>query len=296
MAVNNHTGEVVETVTFALPSGSIAYTPQQQEEYKKRKLLEQEKVIRRQIKNELGNFYFAYSEKRYSDISPQTMVRLVYIATYLRYVTNQLFLSERTPLNKAGLFEIMNLSRKTFYRFWDEVKDVYLFEDENGVLSLSDDFYRGDLAGYFYQNDGKKSFQQLYIEALRKLYLETPAIKHGYLGYVFQMLPYINWEYNILCWNPDETDIEKIALMTLDEWCGLIGYDKSQRSRLMKTYAQLIFKWKDKRQRFCSFVSGDYKNGNIRIFINPHILYRGSNWCKVEILGAFFQDGKTEVP
>ena len=290
LAVDNRTGERLNAVEILVPSGTNSYTPEQQRQYKERKEKEAERNLRRQSRNKLGNFYFAQSEKACFDVSPQTITRLIYLGTYLKYETRQLFKTQREPMKKSDLPEILNLSKESIYIFWIATEGKYIREDANKNLFLSEHFYRGNLKEYLRSSGKYKSFQQIYIDAVRKLYRETPITKHNSLGYIFKMLPYINWEYNILCWNPSETELEKIDLMNLDELCKLVGYDKSQRSRLMRAFDSLNLECCGKKQRFCTFVSGDYRSGTVRIFVNPHILYRGNSWEQVELLGLFFKD------
>lgn len=288
LAVDARTGEALPTVSLLLPVGSIAYTPRQQENYKARKEAEQRKVMLRDAKNELGYFFFTEAKDRRNKISSQSLARLMFLATYLRYGSNYLYRTERVVLQKADLPKLMGLPLKTFYRFWDEVVGSYLFEDSNGQVYISNEFLRGKLTSQFWTENENRHYQQIYIKALRKLYFETPTTKHRYLGYAFLMLPYINFEYNILCWNPEETELEKLEIITLDELCDAIGYDRSQRARLLDAYRKLTFDWRGKQQHLCAFITDDLRIGNMRIMVNPHIIYRGSNWHKVEVLGAFF--------
>ena len=82
--------------------------------------------------------------------------------------------------------------------------------------------------------------------------------------------------------------------MTLDEFCDLIDYDKNRRDRLLSIYKQLTFEIKDKhgvhRERFLSIVGDGLDKGNHRLFINPRVLYSGSDYKQVAILGRFSED------
>ena len=69
----------------------------------------------------------------------------------------------------------------------------------------------------------------------------TPQSKHTNLGYIFKLIPYVNCEYNIICHNPLEKDLDLIEPMTVGEFCEAIGYDKTNASRLIKIYNEIIF-------------------------------------------------------
>ena len=186
-------------------------------------------------------------------------------------------------MQKSDLEKMLRLSRSTVYSFLAEVWDKYLFADESGNLYMSKDFVRGTIRGH--TDDG--AYQKFYIDALRELYTQTSSKRHRYLGKIFALLPYINIEYNILCWNQYETDINKIEKIDLGELAVLINYDKSQCARLRMIYDQMTFPWKGNNQKFCSFVASGRELNSFQIFVNPHIVYSGSAWRRVEMLGAF---------
>lgn len=288
------TGEVIPAISQYVPAGSITYTPQSQELYRKRKeeaKAKEDAIMRKQysrkINKELGSYYFAEAKDLRGELSPQSITRLIFLATFLRYDSNVLYATERTHLKKSQLPNILHLSEKTFYRFWTEVANKYIFENQDGTLMIGNNFFRGSMAKKF-NGELPSNFQKVYISALRELYYRTPTPKHRYLGYIFSILPFINWEYNILSSNPEETDLTKLCTMTLDDLCSSLHYSKSQRLRLLDAYKQLTFEWEGKQQRFLSFVTDDPRTGDYKIFVNPHVIYRGSDWKRVEVLGAFF--------
>jgi hypothetical protein len=130
-------------------------------------------------------------------------------------------------------------------------------------------------------------YQMAHINAVRRLYRGTAVNKHRYLGYVFAMLPYINYEFNILCENPDEIDIDHVIPLSFSGFCDLISYDKTKMSRLRKTYSDITFGIGEKKERFLSVVYDGAHKETERIFVNPHVIYCGSNYKRVEILGYF---------
>lgn len=291
--IDKKTGEHRPAVVTLLPQGSITYTPQSQEEYERRKEAARKKAeaelqrrYNQEQNNELGSFYFLESKDRRNAMTPQSMTRLLFLATYLRYGSNVLYATERTKMTKDVLPQLLRIKGKTFYRFWYEVEGTYLIENTDGTLSLSDEFCRGNITSRLQTNH--TTYHKIFIKTLRNLYYRTPITKHRYLGYIFSMLPFINVEYNIMCWNPDEKDIQEIQPMTLDQFCSLLDYNKTQKSRLIDAYEQLTFEWKGLQQRFCGFATDNPKSRDFKIFVNPRILYRGSNWKQVEGLCAFF--------
>ena len=101
------------------------------------------------------------------------------------------------------------------------------------------------------------------------------------------MLPYINIEFNLLCYNPLETELEKVQLMSLADFCAEIDYNVSNLNRLMQIYRKLRFEVNGIQERFCSFSYDGIDRTQSTIAVNPHVLYNGSDYRKVEVLGAF---------
>ena len=129
------------------------------------------------------------------------------------------------------------------------------------------------------------SWQKIYIDSVKKLYRMAGKHMHRYLGYVFKMLPYINIQYNILCYDDVfEKNLNNIRQMTDKEFCKEIGYDYSQIARLRKVYRNIRFEVGGRMEAFCAFVDAGC---GTRIYVNPHVLYSGTRPDLVEVLGSF---------
>lgn len=285
MAVQKSTGEIYKTVTATIVEGSYITTPEMR---KIMKTLRENYKQRRACLDELGYFTFVSSSQTFDDISPETAARLVYLSTYLQYDTRALQLTQRTPMKYSDLSSVLMLSSTTTFRFWKSVEGRYAEKDIDNILYLTQPiFSRGKL-----ENTPHDTFQRIYIETVRKLYKMTPTSKHKQLGYVFKMLPYINIEYNILCHTPDEASISDIQPITFAEFCEHIGYSRDHIGRLFKEYQQITFEVDGHLERFCAFVVNDNNIGESSIFINPRVIYSGSDYTKIEVLGAFFNETK----
>jgi hypothetical protein len=250
----------------------------QQTAYQERKKRERQ---RRLYRRDIEHFYFASAESRYRDLRPATVARLVYLASYIGY-DGRLKLTHRSTMKRENLQNILCVSQAETYRFWNEVKGKYIFEDKDRELSMPDTFF---CCGELSRCSGQ--YQQFYVGAVRELYQKTPQSKHKYLGYVFQMLPFINIEYNVLCHNPEETNLDRVELLTLNEFCELVGYSSVNRANLVREYSKIIFPVGDHQECFCSFVTNCGNIGTAQIFVNPHIIYHGNNNNMVAVLGKF---------
>lgn len=283
-ALDLHTGEILETTTYIVPKGTIFINPDQQRENERKR----QAMIRREMQKEcteiLGKFFFTLSSEQFDEVEPEHVARLIFLNTFTKFDDNRLMLSQRKTIKRVDLPELLKVSPPTVSRFWNKVSPKYLKEDKNGdILTNCDIFKRGRI---------KKSslkYQRLYIENIKKLYNITPTSKHKHLGYIFKLLPYINIEYNILCFNPMEIDIDQIIPLSLEDFCKMINYSISHIDRLLDIYRNITFEANGKQESFCAFTFDGLNRGNAKITINPHIIYGGSDFNKVDVLGLFHE-------
>ena len=243
-------------------------------------------MLKRKANEPLGRFYFV-REQGFSGLSPETVIRLIYLNTFTNYDDARLMRSERTPMRRKDLPKILGISPASVTRFWREASPKYISEDSNGLIITNREvFYKGKLTGKY-----NTQYRKFYLDGIRKLYttISDPR-QHKYLGYVFALLPYVNREFNILCYNIDEKDLYSIEPISLSDFCRLIHYDGSHLNRLMQVYKSLRFVVGNHTERFVSFVYDGLNRQDAKIYINPNVLYDGSDYRRVEILGAFCKD------
>lgn len=283
-AVNLKTGEVTDAIHALIPPGSAIITPEDFAAHNKRKRQQREFFLKKQVMKPLGKFCFLAINSSLNCLPPATAARLIYLSSYLRYGTDCLYVTQRTPMKVSDLPKVMGLSDSTIYRFLEEVCPSFLSADDNGDLHINTSVFR---RGALPQRDGLGAFQKVYIEAVRNLYRATPVSNHKQLGYIFLMLPYINIQYNVLCKNPYETDIAHVETLTVREFCNLIGHSYSTVARLREAYSRIRFMVNGQQELFCAFVSDGSSLDDARIFVNPHVFYSGTDPERVEVLGHF---------
>lgn len=284
MAVQRSTGEIRGAVNTNLPEGSKVYTPESQEAYRKWKERENRRQIRRLQSEELGKFIFVLSDERFERIAPETVTRLIYLNTFLWWNDNRLMLSQRTQMQRKDLARVLMVSNATVSRFWKEVSPQYIIEAEDGLVFTNEYIFK---RGRLKQKNEYSQYQKIYIDGVRKLYETTDKRNHRQLGYLFKLLPFINVEFNLLCFNPLETELEKVELLSVSEFCMLIGFDVKHFNKLFSIYRDVCFNVNGRQERFCAITYDGINKSDAKICINPHILYSGSDYNRVEILGAF---------
>lgn len=285
MVLDKETGEAVPTTTIIAPVGTLFYTPAQQQAYKEMKKKQADIYYKRTDKSllPLGNYYFVSSVERFNELSPETVTRLMYLSTFIRYNSNRLMLTERKAIRRKDLINVLGISESSVRRFWNEVSPDYLKEDSSGLIVINADiFRRGKLTKHI-----NNPYMKMYINGVRKLYQAANSKYHKQLGYLFKLLPFINVEYNILCANPLEKNIDMVEPITISYFCELTGYDLSHINRLINIYNKVRFDVAGRQERFCSFVYDGIDRSKAKIIINPNILYSGSDYNAVKVLGAF---------
>ena len=277
--LDNETGEKIGEIN----SGDVIISAK---ERKRKYEMKKRRESRYRSKGE--RYIFVNATFDFSDLPPSIVTKLIYLSTYADY-NNSLVanVKSKTAIKRCDLPKILGVSKRTSERFWESVKDKYVQEDENGALWLNDSiFKRGKL-----KNKTAVEYQQFYFNGIRALYKSAKGKNHNHLGYLFQLIPLINREWNVLCKNPLETELDNVQLITVKDFCTYIGYRNiSDISKLKKIYDAVEFDVQGKKQKFCAFTYTGINNGKAKICINPEVLYVGSNKGRVEVLKLFFKE------
>ena len=297
--VNPDTGDAKEYVNMDVELGSRITPP---DELKRQRAAKAERESRDLMnlwgKDKKEKFVFINSAIDFSNVPPAMVTRLIYLSTYAAYTTqadrDKVFdKSLGTPLVRNGehlqrkdLAKVLGISERHAVNFVKSVCPRFVCEDEAGGLYLVKGFFaRGGLK--------KKQFiqyQRIYNKGVRKLYEAAKGKYHAQLGYIFMMIPYINIENNVICWNPMETEMEKVRPMTPKEFCTRIGYNTANLNRLMNTYQSIMFDVNGKQEHFCKFVCGWNKQKDAIICVNPAVIYAGTAVRRLDIMKLFFNE------
>lgn len=280
LAIRTDTGEVSETVNITIPAGSTITTPRQWEKYEQRKKREEQRIFRR---SEI-QYYWANSYERF-ELKPETITRLFYIMSFATHKERgaRIMLNNKTQMKKRDLPKVLDCSQPTANKFFSEVSPDYIFETEEGLF-WKDNVWLHRGGGLIMSED--KFYIRIFCECIQKLYRCTRGKNAKYVGYVFTLLPYVNREFNILCFNPKEADAEKIKPMDFSDVCRLTGFDAHNGKRLFTALDNLSFMIDGKEQWFFRLLHQphtiDYASANI--YINPRLMYSGTSREKIEHL------------
>lgn len=225
------------------------------------------------------------------DMQHSHITRLMYIATYLSY-DGRLLTDWNAPMNKCHIERFLKLSKTSFYEFWEDmVKRGIFTEKDDGIYLNKDIFFKGDLTDkqVYRLSVDNIMVTRLYVTGIRKLYERSTPRSHKTLSYIFQILPYVNKQYNIICKNPLEEDYDLIEPMTLGEFADVIGYNKKNVGRLANLLLEPTFDIQEDEDvtAIRYVITKSLKKESMMMFINPRVYYAGDYADKVKALGVF---------
>lgn len=289
MIVNPTTGEVMDFSNQSIWIQTDEDRKRAKEFFKR----SEEKSSAGDLYKQYGKFVwniYSVSKNTFPDLKASYVTRLMFLATYIGY-DGRIVDCKNCSLSKLQIKSLLNVSDGEFKRFYKSMKDnKILIEETDGIKINQDLFKRGNLnkQELAILTQDEKYITRIYIKAVRSLYNKATITSHKTLGYIFQIMPYVNRQYNICCKNPLETDLSKIEKMTLGEFCDVIGYDKNQVSRLCNVLFEPQFEINGEVKTAMRYVvDKGFDKKSYSMFINPNVYYAGDRWNEVKVLGQF---------
>lgn len=209
----------------------------------------------------------------------QNISRIIYLATFIDYNSNNANMLVKhgknykiEPMTRQDIKNILRLGKDAFIDFMSDIKENNLIWEVDGKYYLSDKYFTKGKSDF-----NNKEYTRIFIKSVRYIYNHTTLRQHSTLSYVYQLIPYMNWELNVICSNPLESDISKLKKMSLKEICSMLG---------LKTDRKSLYKFREKLKKFYIKVDNTKYymfayaviNNNIDYYvINPLIVWGGDN-------------------
>lgn len=236
------------------------------------------------IKEHYGIFYFNYYNK---SIDNTYLFRFMYLCTYMNYENYVEFGSTKGSMRlatKKDIKEILKLQKTAFndtYNDW--IKNKMIIEDEEGNIQISDKFCnRGQMRRKDYIK--RNGCVRMFDNGIKELYEKSSIKEHKQLGMLVKLLPYINYNWNIVCSNPTETDIKLIKPLKQKEIYEILNVDKKTVNSLTN-----ITIMNRTEGAFVKLSNAFVKNAYI---INPKIMYKSNDTVKLQTMSEWFVMGK----
>lgn len=278
---------------FVEDEDSLVIPESQRQKYKK---IQEAKKFNQSIRDHtkmMGGFTFLQNDYVLNHIPATVIGRLAYLSTYLSFQNQLLIDNDGTPMLKRDLSDILGISRQKANDFYNVcASNNLLFDHGADGLYINEIFFRNSTKNKQQIRLYRDPIQQLYKTIIKDKQNSTQALRH--FGYVVQLIPWINREWNILCSNPNETEPGKIIPLSLKEITLILHIDETNVGRLKKTLLKPLFKWNNEYQQLCSCMKVTTDEGiQETVYVNPNLLFAGSDFDKVAGIGVAFTKHKT---
>lgn len=234
------------------------------------------------IREGFGSFYlYNFNNVLQSKLEKNYLFRFIKLCDSMDY-NNRVKLKRDTLAEEKDLKDIWNLSdRETRNTKKALIEAKLIIIEEDKTITINKKFARkGETKSKKYLEGCVKVFPN----AIEELYQQVPTKNHKNVALLFELLPYCNFHHNVICTKEsvEERDIKKIKPLTMKDISEIIGYDKSQSSRLQKNLLDIKIGKED-----CIIIV--LRNKQHFIYINPRIYHKTSNLDDLKALMNMFR-------
>ncbi|MFR1064022.1 hypothetical protein [Intestinibacter bartlettii] len=241
------------------------------------------------LEQELGGYvqvYYVSQRLLYDDIpiDKANITRFLYLATYIDYDNREPNLlviknkkNELVPMTRKDMQIVMKLSKGQISKFLKEMKD------NNLIFETSNRFYIND--NYATKGKMKKDNDctRLYINPVRNLYENCTSREHKLLSYIYQLIPFADYNTNFITINNEAANIK-----TIMQLLGLSTDNKNAVNKFKKKMLQFHITYNDNEYYLFGAITREYANNtDTRLVINPRVLWSGNN---LRISNKIFED------
>lgn len=261
--VNLKTGEIVRE----LDKGDKVVSKEQSESYKRHL----DKV------NDKRHFSFAFMENIKELIPKLSNVHLGYLLKlqcYMEFGTGVLIGEDGKGMTKKiEIQSALNISKDVNKRFSKALED-------NGVLEKVNGKYRVNPAYHFRGKIKEEMVIKLFTTTLKQL---CEVLKPAEIGFLYKLLPYIHYETNMICFDPNVIEPYDIEFLNVKAIAQLIGMEEKKVSTLLT---------KLRKASIVAEVRRENKK-NIFFVLNPYVFYRKSGFPDDTLRGMFISSPYT---
>ena len=239
----------------------------------------QKKDVMGEMAETLGGYvhvFYVKDELLYNklNLNPADVSRFLYLATYISYNykdKNMLVKKEKgqlKPMSQKDIMKIMKLNKSAFYNFIKEMKSKELITEKDSAFYINEKYIsKGKI------KDNKDSYIRLYIDTTRYLYEHCTSRQHKQLGYVLQLLPYVDFDTNHILINDEKAEIRDIMKLL-----GLSIEGKNAINKFKKMLLNFTINYQGKDYYLFGAHTFEYgKEFRTYFVINPLVLFAGNN-------------------
>ena len=238
-------------------------------------------------------FYRPSDERYYPLDSGQELTRLLLLGQHLRE-DGVLSRNRVRPLPRSQVIRMLSSTTsvgRSLLRKW--CSQGVLQECEEGFRVNPSLMQRGPTNRQEERERVKQCVRKMrvYNQSVSSLVELNGTAKCKSLSYLFQVMPMVNREYNILCDNPYETELEKIVPLSLAEITKRLHYYTEATAKVKQYLTEPEFMSSGVRQRAAAYtplLGGSF-------IINPKLYYAGSSWAEAAGIADFAGDDASNL-
>lgn len=229
------------------------------------------------VKDNCGSFYFNFYKRLLNKLEPQYITRFLYLCTYLDYEGRfiQKVGNRNVCIKENELNVIFKLSvRETFNTKKELIDNELIFITDDVIYVNKKYCKKGDI-----MKNSSIEKVRMFDYGIKEIYESSSKTEHKKLALLFQLLPYINLRWNVVCKNPEEQNLENIKPYTIKELSKLLN--QSNITRFRKSLLELTV---------CGeavAMINTLRNKDL-LTINPKIYYKGVDIEELSYLMGLF--------
>lgn len=220
------------------------------------------------IKETFGKFYFNFYNSLPKDLGDQFKFRFMYMSTYLKHNDDRMVLKQLNGLYRTikvdELQDILKLERSEFHKTKSElVKNNLISINENNQILINRNISK---VGNISKNN-KKDYTRIFNNCITELYNNSMPREHKKIFMIIKLLPYIHFQFNIVCKNPYCEIMEDIKPLSIKDIMNEFGMANQS------VFKKKLLSIKGKNNKLIMLFE-DYDKQMIAI--NPSVYYRGT--------------------
>lgn len=303
MSSNKNKSQYVHLPTGEVISGKdLQRLPTDKEQEARDKYKEKQEKIKQKLDegNYIKQYYGSYYHFIYGNLSNyfgegETM-KLNYGCRYLRlacemeYDTGKLVYSKPyKPLSEEQIIDSLKISEREWQRTRKYLEDNGLLRYEgrgrDKIFYLNHEVVlKGELPMKKI-NLKNLGVTRVFIHSYSYMYDNLEKKERNTLFYLARLLPFVSVEYNVICSNPFEEDIDNIEPLSTGQICEIMGIEPEHFSTVMSKLSKLKV---NENYVLCKIVVGEKS----KYIMNPALFYQGNNRDSLKLIEALMKESK----
>lgn len=237
--------------------------------------------------SENGGFVTAFykeavtMEESFPKLNQSDLARLMLIGTYTGWGDGQLKYDNGKPINKSGLNNLVGMSAGKFRDFYIKLEEERIIREENDVIYMNPCvFYRGAHSDVR-QLTKEMQHTRMFRTTVRNLCKAYNGRSVKQLAIIYSILPFVNFKFNIVSFNPSESNEDFVKPIPLDKLAALLGY--KDQGQFKNTLNKIKYEGKPVFGFF--EISGDRRKR--KTVVNPRVIYAGKGDSLAAIKALF---------